>query len=455
MGKTVKRLALCCGALLSASSAAFGAPADDIKALLEQGKDRQAYEAGRATPDQLGDARFDFYFGIAALNAGSPGEGVLALERYLLQFPDNRSALFQLARGYFILGEDQRARAEFQALLPGAQGVEAESINRFLDAIRGREARYKPSASAFAEVGFGWDSNINSGVASGQIAGLPEGFVVAPGQTAERQRDTFRSVAAGAQGSYPVRPGLSLYGGVAVNARAHTKAGNDVFDQEVLALQGGISSITGRNLWRLGVDFTTLNLDHQHYLDVTTLAGEWQHQADQFNRFGVALQYSKQRYQDVQTFLDLGQTTPVASNAPVRDSRLTGITSSWNRSLDHRWNPSVNTSVTVAQERNQRDRPDLSRDFWGLRFGVTAQPWPKWTVGAGLTWQANRYGAEFAAGIERREDRLGVLELATAYSVNRNWSVRAEYQHTRQHSNIGLYQFNRDTLALKLRYETN
>ena len=35
---------------------------------------------------------FDFYFSIAALNAGAPGEGTLALERYLLQFPKNRSA---------------------------------------------------------------------------------------------------------------------------------------------------------------------------------------------------------------------------------------------------------------------------------------------------------------------------------------------------------------------------
>ena len=64
---------------------------------------------------------------------------MLALERYLLHFPANRSAAFQLARGHFILGEDQRAREEFSALASGASGADLDNINQFLDAIKARE----------------------------------------------------------------------------------------------------------------------------------------------------------------------------------------------------------------------------------------------------------------------------------------------------------------------------
>ncbi|MBI2768489.1 MAG: hypothetical protein HYX47_02600 [Burkholderiales bacterium] len=442
-------------ALLSLATAAAAAPADDIKALLEQGRDRQAYEAGRAAPQQLGDPLFDFYFGIAALNAGVPGEGVLALERYLLRFPDNRAAQFQLARGYFILGEDLRARDEFQALVAGAKPEELESINRFLDAIRARESRYKPTATAFAEVGVGWDSNINSGVASGQIAGLPDGFVVSPGQTSEKQRDSFRSVAAGVQGTYPLRPGLALYGGATVAARAHSKNTSDVFDQETFAVQGGLSYLQGRSLYRLGLDLTTLNVDHQHYLDVTTVAGEWQYQADQFNRFSMAGQWSRQAYKSVDSFLDLDKTTPVAAAADVRSSGLASVTGSWNRTFEHDWNPALNISLNLAQEKNRRDRPDLSRNLWGLRIGGTSQPAPRWTLAAGLGWQASRYGAEFAAGLETRRDQLASADVSLAYAVDRNWSVRTEYQHNEQRSNIGLYRYTRDAVALKLRYDMN
>jgi outer membrane receptor for ferric coprogen and ferric-rhodotorulic acid len=169
----------------------------------------------------------------------------------------------------------------------------------------------------------------------------------------------------------------------------------------------------------------------------------------------VAAQWSLQDYQNVDTFLDLAQTTPVASNADVRNSRLAGITGSWNRSLAHAWNPTFHLSLGLAQEKNRRERPDLSRDIRGLRIAATAQPWPKWTVGAGLAWQDNRYGAEFAAGLETRKDRFGVLDLSAAYALDRNWSARAEYQHVDQRSNIGLYQYNRDVVTLKLRYDVN
>ena len=432
---------------------AAAAPADDVKALLEQGKDRQAYEAGKAMPDALGMPSFDFYFGIAALNAGVPGEGVLALERYLLQFPDNRSAQFQLARGYFILGEDQRAREEFSSLTAVVTGAELDSINQFLDAIRARESRYKPTASAFIEVGTGYDDNINSGIKSGQVAGLPLGFIVAPGQSSAKQTDSFRSVSAGVQGAYPVAPGIALYGGAMLAARSHSKKSNDVFDQQTVALQGGVSMLEGRNLYRAGMDVTSLSVDNQRYLFLQTLVGEWQYQNDQFNRFGLSLQHSRQKYQNINTFLDTDKTILVASGADIRDSSLTGLTGSWTHTLVHRWSPVFNASVNVGSEKNRKNRPDLSRDLWGMRLSVNAQPLPKWTVATGLGYQSSRYAGDFAVGISPRRDRFYALDLSAAYALDRNWSLRGEYQHVEQHANIGFFDYKRNSLALKLRYD--
>src|SRR6185436_16137744 len=71
---------------------AYAAPADDIKALVDQGKAAEAYAFGKKNPDQLGNPAFDFYFGVAAVDAGHAGEGVLALERYIANFPDNQAA---------------------------------------------------------------------------------------------------------------------------------------------------------------------------------------------------------------------------------------------------------------------------------------------------------------------------------------------------------------------------
>ncbi len=439
--------------LLSSCAAAIAAPADDIRSLLEQGKDREAYEAGKAQPDALGTPLFDFYFGIAALNAGVPGEGVLALERYLLQFPDNRSALFQLARGYFILGEDERAREEFTGLLAAATGNDLTNINEFLDAIRSRESRYKPTSSAYVEIGGGYDSNLNSGIASGQVAGLPQGFIVAPGQSSVRQADFFGTVATGVQGVYPIAPGVSLYGGGQLSGRFYRVGNNDVFNQAIFGLQGGVSWLQGRNLYRLGLDATHLGVGNQAYLNISTLVGEWQYQSDQFNRFGLSAQYAEQAYKNIDTFLDLNKTVKVSSGANVRDSRLANVTAFWTRNLVHPWSPELTLALNMGDEKNRRDRPDLSRGLWGVRVATTLQPIPKWSFGAGLSYQNSRYEREFAAGLAVRKDDYFALDLSATYALSRNWLVRSEYQRVEQQSSIGFFKYGRDSLAVKLRYD--
>ncbi len=157
--------------LLVAASAANAAPADDIKALIDKGNAAAAYALGKNHPDQFGDPHFDFYFGVAAIDSGHAGEGVLALERYVINFPDNVNARLELARGYFVMGDDLRAREEFDAVLntkPPAAVV--ANIERFLDALRSRESTYRTTTGLFLEAGFGYDSNVNGGVGSSNIS---------------------------------------------------------------------------------------------------------------------------------------------------------------------------------------------------------------------------------------------------------------------------------------------
>lgn len=439
--------------LMLCGGATLAAPADDVKALLEQGKDREAYEAGKAFTDALGTPLFDFYFGIAALNAGVPGEGVLALERYLLQFPDNRSAQFQVARGYFILGEDERARQEFSSLVPDAKGAELESINQFLDAIRSRESRYKPTSSAYVELGGGSDTNINAGIGTGQIAGLPAGVVIAPGQSGVRQADNFGTLAVGIQGVYPIAPGVSLYGGAQFLGRYNAKSNNDVFNQSQLGLQGGVSVLQGRSLFRAGTDFSQVAVGTQLYLKLTTFVGEWQYQNDQFNRFGLALQLTDQAFKNIDVFIDEAKTNKIASGADVRDSLVTNITGSWNRSIAHAWNPEVAVAVNFGNEKNKKSRPDLSRSIVGARTSLTIRPIPKWTFGTGLSYQQSIYEREFAPGVSARKDNYLSLDLSATYAFDRNWQLRGDFQRVDQKSTIGFFTYDRDQLAVKLRYE--
>src|SRR5258708_13433606 len=91
--------------LLLAAANTYAAVADDVRGLHEKGRAQEAYELGTRNQDRFGDPAFDLAFGMAAIDAGHAGPGVLALERYLLAYPASTNALLELGRGYYHLGD--------------------------------------------------------------------------------------------------------------------------------------------------------------------------------------------------------------------------------------------------------------------------------------------------------------------------------------------------------------
>ncbi|MBI1888064.1 MAG: DUF560 domain-containing protein [Nitrosomonadales bacterium] len=443
--------------LLLFHSAVWAAPADEIRSLLEQNKAQEAYQLGRVSPELLGDPAFDFFYGIAAIDAGHPGEGVLALERYILSFPDNGDARFQLARGYFILGEDQRARDEFETLLPNSTGNQKIAIERYLDAIRTRESRYQPTAKAYVEASLGVDTNINAGLSSGatpQIPGLGTLPAVSSNSISAREQDTFLTASAGVQGTYPVSPGVSLYGAGGVDARRHLGSNNDVFDQHSLGATGGVSYLKERNLYKGGAFLSQSWVDNQSYLLSYGLNGEWNHQLDQFNRLTLGAQLARFDYDDMNIYLTKDKAGgPVLSVLTDRNSDFIGISGAWAHALAMPYQPVITVSGNYGEESNQRNRADLSRDIYGARVSFAMTPAERWGVSAGIGYQENKYRDIFTAGSERRHDTSWGLDGSVSYFYTKQFSVRAEAQILDQGSNIGLFRYGREVVSVKARYE--
>ena len=65
-----RNLRACAAAMLtSAPLVLLAAPPDEVKALMEAGKPAEAYALGKQSPESLGDPAFDFFFGVAAIDA--------------------------------------------------------------------------------------------------------------------------------------------------------------------------------------------------------------------------------------------------------------------------------------------------------------------------------------------------------------------------------------------------
>lgn len=420
----------------SINVAAHATPAGDVRALLEKGKAKDAYLAGKAHADQLGNTEFDFFFGIAAIDAGHSAEGVLALERYVLNVPGDARARLELGRGYFMEGDDARARDEFsavQALNPPAS-VKA-TIQRYLEALHEREGRYKTTASAYLEAGLGYDDNVNSGVAGSDIV-LP---LLGPVQVIDagvKRGDVFSHLAVGGQIARPIAPGVSLFGSAQADTRIHQSEG--AYDLSSLGASGGVSWRKNDNLWRGSLFTSSLSVDNARYRDINGASAEWHRQMDELRAFYLFGQYARLAYTGFNQ---------------VRDAGFRAVGGGYRQVIATPWQPVFTLSGNLGSENNQENRDDLSRHVYGLNLGLSLTPAPKWNAAATLAYQRSSYDARDPFLDFARQDDYGALNLSASYFIQPHLSVRAEMSAARNSSNLELFQYTRNSAALKLRYD--
>jgi hypothetical protein len=411
------------------------APADELKTLVEQGKSADAYRLGEKHPDLLGDPAFDYYFGVAAIDTGHAGVGVLALERFVINSPGNINARLELARGYFALGDDARARDEFDFVAKSNPPAAVQAnIDRFLDAIRAREIRFSTVSSFFVEAGYGYDSNVSGGVSNSNIS-LPVFGTVLVNQAGVKAGSSYSWVAAGGQVSKPIAPGLAVFGAGQVDGKYNNA--NNQFDQNNVAMAGGLTYLRNKEFFRATLSRGEVALDDARFRDVTSVAGEWHHQFDDLQTVNPFIQYAQLRYAD--------------SNQP-RDSNLVAGGVGYRKAWTASWQPQLNAVISGGSEHDIRDRPDLGRELYGARvtFGVT--PRTKWSLVVGATYLHSRYGFDPTLQTSRK-DNFNAVDATVSYAYTRNVSVRVEMLASQNASNLDLYAYRRNVAALKIRYE--
>lgn len=420
-----------CNAALPASAA----PIDDLHARVEAGQSAAAYAAfcndAADRPDE-----FDLWCGVAAVDVGRPGEGVLALERYVLQFPDNARARLELARAYFYARDDVRARQEFEAVAALKPPAEVQAgIDRFLGAISSREARYLGRKLFYVETGVGFDSNANAGVAQADL-GLPVLGPVTISDFGVRKSSSFAWLAAGAEISKPIAPGWALNARLAGNGTIYGHASE--FDLSNYGASVGASYQVDRNTYTGTYAHGEITLDGSRYRWTDGVSLEWRRQIDERSSFSLVPQFARLTY---------------AGDNSARDANLSALSASYRQVWLTPWQPVLNGSVFYGDERNRQDRDDLGRRLWGASADVTVSPTPFWALNAGVGYSSSDYETAVPLlDVTRRDHNLSA-NLGALYLIDAHWSVRAEYQYARNSSNLELYEYTRHVGALKLRYE--
>ena len=436
-GRARRRRAAAATAILLASAAASAAPLDDLRALVESGRSEEAYAAFCADPDVTTRPRgFDLWCGVAAVDLGRAGEGVLSLERYVLEFPDDLRGRLELARAYFQAGDNVRAREEFESVAKTNPPPDVQAgIDRYLAALEAREGRYRTRTSAYLETGAGYDSNANAGVAQADI-GLPVLGPVTVDQVGVQKASAFGWLAGYGRIDHPVSPGWSVNAAGYANGTFYTDASE--FNLGSLGASVGATRSAAANLYTLTYAHTEIILDGSRYRWTDGLGLEWRHQLSELSSVALIPQYARLGY---------------SGENSARNSDLYALSGAYRRVWLRPWHPILNALVFYGDEHNRENRDDLGRWLWGGAADVTVSPSPFWALNAGLGYVDSRYQAPIPIIDVARHDRNLTLNLSALYLVSARWSVRFEYQYAHNASNLELFEYSRHVGAVKVRYD--
>lgn len=405
--------------------------------LMQAGRAAEAYALLEVEEDRLaGDVRFDYLIGIAALDSGRSDKATLAFERVLAVDPGFAGARLDMARAYYQLGDLTRARQEFETVL-GQNPPEAarQVVARYLDIIERAERAKKTAKSAYVELTFGRDSNVNNSTSQSQITVPALGnlvFTLDP--TNVQRRDNYAVLAVGADVAHEVAQGYALFAGGEVRTRRNSS--EDRFDSISTTVRSGLAWSDDKNIARVTASADRYDLDHNHNRDGVGLGADWRHTLTPAVLTNVFANYNAFRF----------TTTDLAIND--FDQYLGGI--GLVRLLDD-GRGMLNATLLYGREDDKNNRADGNKMFHGVRLGGQLKLRDRLDLYASAGMQRGTYDRENTSFMTTRADDQidGVIGLV--WRLADRWSVRPQLLYTRNDSNISIYAYKRTDVSVTLR----
>lgn len=431
---------LACTTLLLSATAQADATLDEAQRLLDGKKAEQAYQLLAALEDErAGDLEYDYLLGLAALDSGRPKLAVFALERVLSQQPGHSQARAELAKAYFLMGENQAAHHEFnQVLRQAPPDAVRDSIARYLNVLEQRFDTQRDQFSGYVELGAGYDSNVNSATSEDQVAVPALGnlvFTLDP--SGLEQDDRFSTLRGGLNYRRQMRHDLQAFAGGGLDLRNNVD--NSEFNTNTLDVHAGLRLQRHKNRYTGAVQGQGLWLDGERYRNLLGINLQWEHTFDARNQGSLFLQHATLRYPEQES----------------RDVNTTILGAAWVHALRRTTAPVVFYTGLFGgmDEEQDADRKDFGRNFLGLRLGVNYALTQKTGLNLLGSYQQTRHGDDDPIFLATREDKLYDVSVTASHKMARDWSLRAQLRHTRNDSNIPITDYRRNQLTLTLRYD--
>lgn len=419
------------------------AQGDGVQAVIDQaselhraGKAVQAYQLLQSHADEYaGTFKYDYLLGTLAIDAGRPLDAVFALERVIDQRPDFAPARAELARAYFLIGENEAAKVEFkQAKKAEMPAGSKKMIDSYLSTIDERILGAYSTSSFYITAGLGYDSNVNSATDTSQIA-VPTGIITLLSPEAD---STMGMLQGGGRFNKALSGNINVYGSVDLSV-------NEAFEESDFSTQIGdgvigLHFLQGLNQYRIALVGQMFALDGSASRNLMGMNVQWQRTIDAANQFTLFGQYASLRFPDAGR-LDVNQLS---------------VGATWLHIFASAYQPLVYVTGYYGSEDEQTDVAGsdfIGRDYFGLRAGLRLKSSARLLWSAVLSYQQSEYGGVHPVFGETREDDYFNLILGADYLYAGGWSLRPEISYSNNDSVLEINSYDRIRAMLIVRKE--
>ena len=425
--------------LFAAAALAQDAALERARQLVDSNQGKAAFELLLPLEQQrAGDPAYDYLLGIAANDAGQPTRAVFALERVLAVQPNHPQARAEIARAYFLMGENRAARQEFEAVKRSRPPAEvAATIDRFLSALDARERGREKGYTAYVEFAAGYDNNANAATSTSQFAvpllpGIT--FTAAPGST--KESDQFVAIAAGVNGRMPLREALALIGSASIDQRRNSTLGR--FDTGNLNAGFGLSLQRAENEFIVALQAQSYSVNDARFRDAAGVVGQWRRRIGTSDQVTGYVQRTRLDY----------------PTQPLRDADRTVVGAAWAHAYGGR-RGAIAFAGAYAGTEDERSSgvPEFGHDLVGLRIGGQMDLAETWTLIVSASYEDRRYGGPDPLFLVERHDKEFQLRVAARYALTKDWSLTPQVTYTNNDSNIVVSKYDRTLISVAMRYE--
>lgn len=408
---------------------------------VKSGRMNEAYNLLLPYQSELaGIPEYDYLLGLSAIDIGKVNEAIFALERVLAVNPNHLQARAEIARAYLAAGEVSASRQEFETIQKQNPPKEVSAtIQKYLDIIETGIKGKKSSLSAYVEVMFGSDSNVNTATSNRQVA-IPffGGAVLNLSADGVAKSDTFGTLATGFNMRREFAPDWAFVGGANINTR--NNATYTAFNTSNGDVNAGVSLNSGNNSYLAVLQYQSFILNNTGYRDAAGITGQWQRNLNSGNQLSSYLQYSSLTY-PTQTYRNADRTVLGGAYAVP----LSGESA-----------PVVFVGAYVGAEQLAKGGfSHLANSFYGGRVGGEMKYSPKVTLLASASMEFRSHEGKDALFLVKRNDTQTDMKLGFNYLPTKVWTLNTSVAYTTNDSNIIINKYDRTVLSLSARRDFN